>query len=192
VATITQSQWIWTGWSGAPGYTSYYYDTTDPGELSTILAAEHTWHTLVASVLPTGVTLTPPANFRQVTDTSGVLVGIVPIGAPGASHVGASSQPYAAPAGLSVNWLTTTPATSRLVVGRSFYVPISSAAYQTDGTLLDSTKAAVQLGATAFVADTGGHLTIWRRPVSGAGGGQAPVVGARINDRVSMLRTRRS
>jgi len=64
--------------------------------------------------------------------------------------------------------------------------------YQGDGTLVDASKSAINLAATAFVADTGGHLIVWRRPIAGAGGSQAPVLGARVNDRVSILRSRRS
>lgn len=190
--TITQSQWVWTGWSGAPGYSSFYYSTIDIGELDDAYTAEHAWMTIVASIIPLGVTLTPPANYRQITDSTGDLVNITPVLTPAAAHVGASTQAYAAPAGMSVNWLTTTPAASRLVVGRQFLVPISGAALQTDGTLLDSTKAAVQTAANSFVTATSPNFVIWRRPVGGTGGSVAPVVAARINDRVSILRSRRS
>ncbi len=191
-ANLAQSQWVWSGWNGAPGYTSFYYDTVDPTTLNGNLAAEHTFLAAMAGYFPGGVTMSPPANFRLVDAASGNLFGFIAPSSPPAAVVGASSGSYAAPAGASVNWLTTTPATHRNVVGRSYFVPLSSGAYQADGTLVDAAKTAMQAAAAAFVAATDPIFVIWRRPVSGAGGSVAPVVGARVNDRVSILRSRRS
>ena len=89
------------------------------------------------------------------------------------------------------SWLTTTPATSRLVVGRTFLVPMGVQAYQSDGTIVDSSRTGLQTAANVLVAATTPTMVVWRRPVGGAGGSVAPVTAARVSDKVAVLKSRR-
>jgi len=191
-ANLYQSQWTWSGWSGAPGYTSFYYSTIDEATMNTNLDAERTFFDTVASLLAASVSINPPGNFRVVDAATGNLEDVIAPTTPPTGVTGGGGTTFAAPAGCSVNWLTTTPATSRLVVGRTYLVPLGEQAYQSDGTLVDSSKNGLQTAANVFVAAVDPIFVVWRRPVSGAGGSVAPVVGARVNDRVSILKSRRS
>jgi hypothetical protein len=90
-----------------------------------------------------------------------------------------------------MNWLTSTPAVSKLVVGRTYIVPVGDDAYQTDGTLTSTALGVFQTAGSALAIANDPLWCIWRRPVDGAGGSVAPVTAAKVNDRVGILRSRR-
>jgi len=190
--TINQLQSVWTGWSGAPGYTSFYIQGTDPVEIQDAAVAIHDFWEDIAGVLPNDVTIGGMSTYRTINEGTGALVAENPLLVPTASVVGASAASFAAPAGLSIEWLTSTPATSRLVKGRTYIVPIQVDAYQADGTLVEANRTVVQTAAALLVSTISPLLVVWRRPVDHAGGAVAEVTAARVNDRVAILRSRRS
>jgi hypothetical protein len=136
--------------------------------------------------------ITSPSSYRTLDGATGALGGIFPVTTPGAVIGGSGNNSQASPAGCSINWLTSTAATHKLVVGRTYLVPLGANAYQADGSLVDADKAAIQTAASALVAAASPLFVIWRRPVASAGGSVAPVTAARVNDRVAMLRSRRA
>lgn len=190
-ANLAQIQWKWNGWSGAPGYTSFYYDTIDPTALNVALDAQGVFFDTVASLMFSTCNISPPANFRILDGATGDLEGFVAAVTPPATKVGGGSTAGSAATGIVVNWLTTTPATSRLVVGRTFLVPMGVQAYQSDGTIVDSSRTGLQTAANVLVAATTPTMVVWRRPVGGAGGSVAPVTAARVSDKVAVLKSRR-
>lgn len=189
---ISQVTFVWTGWSGAPGYTSFYVDTGDVADAQLVANAGRAFFQAIRGELPTEVTIQCRGDFRVMDAATGNLVGINVLTTTPAAVTGAGNATFAAPSGCTVNWLTNSPAAHRLRTGRTYLVPLGSNAYQNDGTLVEADKAALQAAAAAFVTACTTHLVIWKRPISGAGGLAAAVVGARINDRVAMLRSRRS
>jgi hypothetical protein len=191
-ANLTQAQWRWTGWSGAPGYTSFYYETVEDATLASNQTAERTFFQALVGWLPNTVTLSPPSSWRKVDKATGNLFEITPVVAPVTPVVGTGTQVFAAPAGVSVNWLTSEPAISRTMTGRTYLVPLSSYAYQLDGTVVGLAMTEIQAAANAFVASTTLTHVVWHRPVAHAGGKTGHVTAARINDRISILRSRRS
>lgn len=190
--TINQLQWVWNGWSGAPGYTSIYVQGSDPVAVNDVAHAFDTFLQGVKGLFPPNISATGPATYRIINETNGNLVGESALLVPVPNMTGTGGAGMAAPAGLSIEWLTSVPATSRLVKGRTYLVPISSAVYQADGTLVEVNRTDTQTKAQAFVDTAGGLFVIWRRPVDGAGGSVAEVEAARVNDRVAILRSRRS
>lgn len=192
MAPISQSQWTSAGWNGGPGYTSFYSSTITAPELQDFLDAQKAFFEAIKTYIPNDVTYTPPANYRIVDAATGDLDDIVPVDSAQTPTTGTGGGAYAAPSGISVNWLTTTPATSRLVVGRTYLVPTGVEAYQDDGTLNTTALGVFQAAASALVTAVSPIMVIWRRPVGGAGGSVATVVAAKVNDRVSILRSRRS
>jgi hypothetical protein len=189
---LVQVQWVSTGWTGAPGYTSFYLASLDDTAINDFLDATHDFLAALTTYIPSSITYVAPANYRVVDAATGVLADIVPFGTPSTNVTGSSGNGFAAPAGFSVNWLTTTAATHRLVVGRTYIVPVDDVLYQTDGTLKTADLAAIQTAASALVSRTDPNFCVWRRPVLGAGGSVAPIVAAKVNDRVSVLRSRRA
>lgn len=182
---IDKGVWTWTGFSGAPGY-SIFYATPDVG-LSGVI---NTFWGTVAEYLPTAVTIAGPTTGDRLDETTGTLTGTWTGGA-GGTEPGRGAGAFAAPAGVSVTWLTAGVKNGRRVRGRTFIVPIIASAYANDGSLETTAHAELQAAADALVAAAAGDLKVWSRPVGGVGGSAYPVTGARVADRVSILRSRR-
>jgi len=66
-----------------------------------------------------------------------------------------------------------------------------AAAYQADGTLVDSLTVDLPANATTTLLTPTNDFGIWSRPRSGTGGKFAPATGVSCPDRVSYLRSRR-
>lgn len=191
-ANLSQITFLWTGFSGAPGYSSFYYSSVDDTAVNTFHDAVYAYFFAIKGEISVNTTITPPSSYRTMDAATGVLGGILPLTTPGSAIAGSGNNSQASPAGASVNWLTSTAAAHKLVVGRTYMVPLGANAYQADGTLVDADKAAIQTAANALVTAVAPLFVIWRRPVGGAGGSVAPVTAARVNDRVAMLKSRRA
>lgn len=188
---LSQVQFTWAGWSGAPGYTSFYIADADPTALQDFADTARTFFNGIAGYIPSGVTIGAPSTARKFDAVTGDLVDVVPITTPPASVAGSGAAYFSAVSGAVVSWLTATPAASRLVVGRTYLVPLSDTVYQTDGTIADSVRVDIASKAATFAAANDPLFCVWRRPVDGAGGSAAPVVAARCGDKVSVMKSRR-
>lgn len=191
-ANLSQITYLWTGFQGAPGYSSFYCSSVDDTAVNDFNDAVWSFFNAIKGEISVNTTITPPSSYRTMDGATGVLGGISPLTTPGAAIGGTGNNSQASPAGASVNWLTSTAAAHKLVVGRTYLVPLGANAYQADGSLVDADKAAIQTAANALVTAVSAIFVIWRRPVDGAGGSVAPVTAARVNDRVAMLRSRRA
>jgi hypothetical protein len=198
MGTLTRTVWKSDNYSGSPGYLSFYMQGALSGSgLDAAVAAQKTMLSAVNAVWPTGVTCTLQPDATQLDDTNGQLIQPVGIATPPAPIVGAGGTNYASPAGVCVCWRTGALVVRRLMIGRLFLVPVSSTLYGPDGTLADASRAAVLVAATTYVnrlaglAD--GHPMVWHRPTKGASNGfSRSVTFATVNDRVSILRSRRA
>lgn len=175
----------WSGWSGAPGISTYY-----ALDAATLLPPLRTFLANFITILPSGITLTFPTSGAQLEDTTGVVSGAWTASAP-AQVVGTASGNYSGRTGLVVGWSTSVVVGRRLLRGRNFYVPISVNAYSPDGTLADGTVAAIQTAADAFIAGAG-EQRIWHRPnnLPLNNGVSHPVASAKVRDRVQVLTSR--
>ena len=183
---IDKGVWTWSGFPGAPGY-SIFYATPGTGISGDI----KTFFTSCRTEMPSSVTITSPTGGDSFDPVTGTLTGTWS-GGVGGTTVGMSAAAYAGPAGACVTWLTSGIANGRRVRGRTFLVPLSSSAYQTDGSLAPGSLTALQAAADTLVSSSAGNLLVWHRPVGGGGGSAHPVVGAKVSDRVAVLRSRRS
>jgi hypothetical protein len=144
---------------------------------------------LASNFLPTGVSLNFASEVVELNTTSGVLEDVYAV-TPHAPIAGAISGNYARPAGVRVEWHTGAIVAGRRLQGRTFLVPAAAAIFQADGTLNDTSRAAMRTSAQAYV-DEG--LTenfapaVWSR----THGILADVVTAAIDDEVAVLRSRR-
>jgi hypothetical protein len=89
-----------------------------------------------------------------------------------------------------VDWITDTITNRRRLRGRTFLVPIAGNAYQTNGTLYDSARTALQTAATAFVAAQSTSFVIYHRG-TGSDGSNGLVTSAFVPDMIAVLRSRR-
>lgn len=144
---------------------------------------------------PSGLTLTIPGAGDTIEDTTGELVGSWSTGN-SVQTTGGGVATAAAGVGACVTWTTggiVTGASGRAhrLRGRTFLVPLSTAAYQNDGTLSDTAYAALQAFGPALMGV--GPLAIWHRPTTkgGTDGNSYAVLSAKARDKVAYLSSRR-
>lgn len=190
----------WSGLPGGPGYTNLYFtDISGPSSVDQTLvdsavSKTDAWLAAFRPSLPNSITTGVSATVEAVEETTGALVGFF-TGTPAAAAVGSGGTAYSAPSGAVVSWYTSTVRNSRRIRGRTFIVPLSTTAYEADGSLVAS-KIATWNTATATLIATGAsaELGVWSRPSSkGASDGDwALVTSFRIPDMASILTSRRS
>jgi hypothetical protein len=159
----------------------------------------HTFFATVADYVPSIVTLQVESTGDMIEDTTGALIGswsetpVTPL-------AGAGGGIYAAPAGGCVDWLSSVVIDGRRPMGRTFLVPLVGAAFQADGTLIDSIKANIKAAGDALLVAMAGNLVVWHRPrlasagppaVAARAGGHVEVSACRVPDKAVVLRSRR-
>lgn len=203
MTALYRSRTTFSGLSGGPGVaTMYFLDTDNMTENLQAL-----W-TGLKGVLPIGVTIQVENVGDIIESTTGALTGAWG-GTVQSALTGASNQPYPAPAGYCINWLTGTILDGHRLRGRTFVVPVTSAFYQDNGTILDSAVADGNAAVTTFIIAESSSLVIWHRPFDGTPavpasgtkaakparpahlGGHGLVTGGFIRDKVAILRSRR-
>lgn len=140
--------------------------------------------------LPSGVTVTVPNAGDVIEDTTGELVDVW-TGTGGGTATGGATGPRAAGVGVCVSWLTGGIINGRRLRGRTFLVPVSGGAWDTDGTFQPAALTQFQAFATQMLAS--GPLAVWHRPttVGGTDGNSYGVIASRITDRTAILTSRR-
>lgn len=205
MVAMNRARVAWSGFQGAPGVSTFYFGstTTDMGALKTFFQA-------MAPFVPTVVQMLVPALGDQVNDTDGQITGAW-TGTNGGNVPGAGGAGgYSAPSGIVIDWLSAAVIDGRRRQGRTFFVPIKTASYQTDGSIVEADRATILAAATTLIAAYAGELKVFSRPyagraavLDGAGnvikpakpprvGAAVTVVAARVPDIAAVLRSRRS
>lgn len=184
---IDQAVVEWTGFPGAPGYSTFY---AVPGSdvafsLAAFFENMKTW-------LPQNVKIQVPTSGDTLEDTTGIIesswsTAAIPL------VTGTNTQAYAAPAGIHYNWITNDFINGRRVRGKTFIVPMSSACFDNDGSLTSTIVTQVGTVGDLFMTAVEDNLLIYHRPAKGthAGGKACRVVGYNFRDRASVLTSRR-
>lgn len=151
------------------------------------------------ALLPNGLTIQVPAVGDTVDDATGTVIGTWGVGTPPAVVTGTSASVYAGQSGAVVHWLTTGLANGKRVRGRTYLVPLSTAAYDTQGSIATAALATIGGAAAALVVTLGGNLKVWHRPSAPGAPPPAPftgqsfgVVATRVPDLCVTLRSRRT
>jgi hypothetical protein len=199
-----RAQIIWSGFPGAPGFTTLYATTTDPLQAGAdaFITGVNVLATSWANTLPgPTVSVQVSSEIQLIEDTTGDLVDILTATTPPAAHVGALGGNYSGPSGWCVDWLTSTVAFGKRRMGRSYVVPASTEIYQNDGTIATATLTAQRAVASTYATATAFHPCLWVRPFPGdpeatppkpAHLGQAVALSAaRVPDKSVVLRSRR-
>lgn len=185
MATINRVRCNLTGTVVGGGIATFYTDGAD-----TDISAIRAFWVAVAPSLPAGMTITVPNVADQLRDTDGQLLGSVPLTGSG-TVVGSGNSAYSAGIGAFVSWVTADVVGRKLVKGRTFLAPLGQGFASVDGTLNDSTRAALDTAALALVA--AGLIMVWHRPTPAlpTGGSAHLVVASQVIDRVTALKSRR-
>jgi hypothetical protein len=185
--------WAGTMVRGAAASVLYFECPTGIVDLSAIRSPFAT----LALALPTGLTITFPTAGDLVDEFSGELVG----GWTATSVTtvsGSGGTASAAGVGACATWQTGMVVSGRRLRGRTFLVPLASAAYDTDGTLTST----VQGYMATFCNQMNSIPTfcIWHRPThTGTGpsrvnnndGASRLVASGSVKDKVAILTSRR-
>jgi hypothetical protein len=150
----------------------------------------------VRGMLPPVVQINVEPEVEEINEGSGELIGGWGVTAmTQITGTGSGSAGYAAATGAVVSWTTAGVRNGRRVRGRTFIVPLSVEAYDTNGSL--STTAIGQIGTAATTLRTVGQQTqfaIYSRP-SGPAATDGIAYGAlshKVPDMSAVLRSRRS
>ena len=148
----------------------------------------------VASMLPSGVTVTTPNSGDTIEDTTGHLAGAW-TGTGGGITAGTGNANCPAGVGACITWATggIVPGKKgpRRLRGRTFLVPLMGGSYDQNGTLYDTALPIIQTFAANLQA--AGPLAIWHRPLlpGGSDGTSYGVVSNKVNDKTAWLSSRR-
>jgi hypothetical protein len=197
MVNIARYRAAWTGFAGAPGVNTFYCLRPDEfqGHLSPFYEA-------FLGHLPNDVHIALENSGDMIDPLNGQLMSSwsTSVASP---KQGSNSGNAAAPAGLVVTWLTGDILDGTRLRGRTFIVPLAVDAYAQDGTLSDGMLTIAQNAADDLVTAANGNFCVWHRPrpfraatsklkeLPAHAGGYSVVTGARVSDRVAVLRSRR-
>lgn len=194
VMSVYRVKLRWTGFTGAPGYTNLHFDaSTTPTQegAQAVYTAAYTFAGGISSALPSAVSITTEGGVEVIDQTTNQLETIFSATTSPAAK-GIQTGGFASSTGAVITWETGEVKNGRRVRGRTFIVPISSAYYETDGTLTAGVITDLQNAASEL---SGGGFTfgILSRPstVGASDGSFHTVSSGRIADKAAILTSRR-
>lgn len=194
---ITRITARWNGFPGAPGYSNFYFasgalDGGLLGEEAELFAGRVAdAFDVMSNQLPSTVSIEIEPEATVLDSDTGVASDFVNLDVPDPVS-GATEHRFAGPVGAVVTWRTDDLRNGRRIRGRTFLVPLTSAAFDSDGTLTSAARGRVDEFATTLRGGVGdGDLGVWSRPVNGSGGVFASVTGHTVPDMAAVLRSRR-
>ncbi len=189
----------WSGWSGAPGVSNFYFGDAAPptaAQVTDCQARVKTFFSAFTLCLPTGISINIDQDSQLIASATGEIVDTLTASALQSAVAGAGGTNFSAVSGACVIWKTGHTINSHQLKGKTFLVPLGSASYDTDGTILASRLAELRAAATGLAAAGAfplvEQLHVWHRPTGGAGGEAWPTGSAAVNDRVAYLKSRRA
>jgi hypothetical protein len=189
VATINRVRVVWSGSAVVGGGVSTFYFTGTGTGVNTMVK---NFFTGIQSLFPTTVSFTIPATGEQLDSSTGDTTGSWTDGVQSTLVGTATVQNYAAGVGARVTWFTNGRTNNRRVRGTTFLVPISTANYDTDGTLNSTAFAVIRDNAASLVSAASNSLVIWTRPNEEHAGALNSVLSSAAPDKTSWLRTRKT
>lgn len=189
----------WTGFTGAPGYTNFFFnDFTDGAITQAIvdgaLARTDTFVSNWESSVPAAVKLQVDNIVQIINVPDGKMTRFM-TGPAKTLRTGSGTGVYSAASGMCFNWYTNGVRNGRRVRGRTFVVPVAGSALGADGSLDDTKVSGLRTVAAAFFAPGAnqGLPGVYARPTApgatdGAWFGTQSVT---LPDKVAVLRSRR-
>lgn len=181
MAVLNQIRVVWNGTSGGGGVSTFY----GSGTAQSLMTPIHAFFDGMKGRTPTDVTWTFPSAGTTIDDATGQAVGAWTTGA-AAPITGTGTGTYILPAGLVVNWHTGTWVNGRELRGKTFFVPLTSTCYDSDGRVEEATRVAVEaLANTTFGG--GSPLRVYSRTAATS----AAVTTANVPAKAVVLTSRR-
>ena len=190
----------WSGMTGGPGYSNFYFRTGADGlgnsdNAQAAAAAVRAFFNSAGQFIPNSATIQVQPQVEGLLEDTGQLTNIYSVTAPSpvVGSVGAT-QTYSAATGAVVTWYTNGIRRRRRVRGRTFIVPVAGNAFDAQGTLSSVFLATMNPAADSLMQQfAGASLVVWGRPsAKGATDGVAfPVASKNIPDMAAVLRSRR-
>lgn len=206
MTTMYRIRAVWSGFTGAPGYTNLFFGATDPLQAGADAAggAVNTFFTAIKSALPLPVTVTIDPAVALIEDTTGDQVDEMTLTTPPPGVSGVLGERFAGPAGACITWNTATFLQGRKVRGRTYLVPLTMSAFENNGTLDNTYRTTLSTAATALVTGPGA-LVIFARPHDAQTAAESPtgkaraarvgaaalVTSASLKDKAAVLTSRR-
>lgn len=191
-------EWIIPGAGTAHSVFHFITTTGQPvqAEADAVAAKLATFRSNIRPQIPSQVSLRPLSDIEQIDEASGDLQLVFTTAATTAQAGSATSTAsWAAPVGGVISWATSGIRNARRVRGRTFVVPLSSVAFDTDGTLSAGGMTSLTTAANALMAaDPNVKLAVYGRPTGPAAtdGDAFEVVSNRVPDMGAILTSRRS
>jgi len=201
MATASKVTVLWSGFPGAPGYSNFVTNAVTVADVNDFVTKLRSFLSAVAGQMSAVCTLAVQPTAIVFDVDLGIQLSELVI-TPGAPIVGgALNNQFAAPSGACVTWHTGYMRLGKHFRGRTFLVPLSTSAYQNDGTILDTVATSLRTAITNFAnpgAATASDLQVYGRPMGislkhplGDTGRLSQVLSGALADKVAMLRSRR-
>lgn len=189
---------LWTGFTGAPGYTKFRFNTIDTqANVDAIGSAIRSFWQTLAPFMRTGWTLAVQPTVKVHDVTTGALLRETQMSSTPANVVGTNStNAWAGGVGAMVAWQTLVIWRGHKVQGRTFLVPLVGI-QDSDGTL---SATAINQITTACDTLRGAFplgMVVWARQFSAppnstqVDGVTASISGNIVRDKTGILRSRR-
>ena len=193
----TKAQWSIPG--AGTAYSVFHWETVsgaDPvqDEADAAVAKVHEFFDDIKVCLPNQVTVNVLGEAEHLNEANGTLEEVFSVTTPAVVQgTAAAATGWSAPTGAVVSWSTAGVRNGRRVRGRNFIVPLTTGAYDTNGTLRPGEHAVLQTGAQQLAGvSLAVLLAIYARPTAAGGDGQAyNVTNYRVPDMCAILRSRR-
>lgn len=195
--TVSQIRTTWTGGPSSPGLTVMNVDGSGTTNWAAAAAAVRTFWSALGGGIPDEYSLQVEALIEEFNEGSGALIGEVSLGVADtpAPLPGTYTGTYAAGVGGRVDWLTSGIRNGRRVRGRTFIVPLASAAFDSAGAVSGANQTAWGTAGQTLIDDleaAGAPLVVWSKPtLANPVGSMTPVIGVRPASKAAVLRGRR-
>lgn len=200
MAPILRVKARWSGFQGSPGYSIFHFkdfaaETYVQTDATAVVNKTRAFFLAVAGLLPAVVSVDVQTDVELIDHDSGDLIDVLNAN-PVATVTGGASgtAPYAAASGAVVSWRTTQVRNGRRIRGRTFLVPLSSAAFESNGTLTSGALTSLGIAGQGMITPGDGpDFGVYARPpAGGVGAGEfAQAMGFTAPDIGAVLRSRR-
>lgn len=200
MASILRVKAAWTGFQGAPGYNLFHFGAFSetgfvPADAQSCVTRVKTFFDGIQLYMPNAVRVQVQGDVEVLDPTNGTLQDVYSTTQPSYTQGNSGSvTTFASAVGAVVGWRTSQVRNGRRIRGRTFLVPLSSGAFEADGTLNGGVVTGISTAATTLKNSTGAAgLGVWGRPSApGATDGVwAPATAVAVPDMGAVLRSRR-
>lgn len=183
---------VWTVPGGGTGYS--VFNLREGGAVTPDQAAQNAaddirvFFTDIDHLLPNEVSISFESEALVLDTSTGVLQDVIPV-TPPASVAGLGSGVWVGGAGGRVDWSTSAIVGGHRLRGRTYIVPLSAAAFETDGTLAAASIVSLAGAGNTLISNGGLDFAIgvWSR----THGVFADAISASAPDKSAILRGRR-